>query len=269
LMFAEANRSSRKPTEDLQAYDLVLRALPHLIRVPTLADFRAGIALLDAAIARDPKYALAKAWKVRSYLVARGGRLISMAEFHEISPLAEALVNDYGNDPLVLAFASVAHGFGSDHQDEAAQAARRAVQLSPNSGLVMTSAGWPISYVAAYEEAIGCFERGIRLDPLGHTVGQCRVGIGGCLGFMGRYDDAVAILEQANADAPEYGTTVQGLIINYWAAGRHDDARRMADVLRRMVADLTITSVLPTSPYRRPEQQALLIDAFRGVGIPD
>ncbi|MEM9755250.1 MAG: winged helix-turn-helix domain-containing protein, partial [Pseudomonadota bacterium] len=47
LMFAEANRSSRKPTEDLQAYDLVLRALPHLIRVPTLADFRAGIALLD------------------------------------------------------------------------------------------------------------------------------------------------------------------------------------------------------------------------------
>jgi len=75
LMFAEAGLAQRKPTQDLEAYDLVLRALPHVYGVRTLEDFRKGVALLDQAIARDPGYLMAKAWKVRAYLIARGARM--------------------------------------------------------------------------------------------------------------------------------------------------------------------------------------------------
>jgi TolB-like protein len=85
LMFAEAGLAQGKPTEDLGAYDLVLRALPHVYGVRTLEDFRKGVALLDQAIARDPGYKMAKAWKVRAYLIARGARMISWEENLEVA----------------------------------------------------------------------------------------------------------------------------------------------------------------------------------------
>jgi TolB-like protein len=111
LMCAEAGISQGKPTEDLGAYDLFLRALPHVYRVRTLEDFHKGVALLDEAIARNPGYAMAKAWKVRAYLIARGARMISWEENLEVAPLAQALLAEADDDPLVLVFAGQFHAF--------------------------------------------------------------------------------------------------------------------------------------------------------------
>jgi hypothetical protein len=35
------------------------------------------------------------------------------------------------------------------------------------------------------------------------------------------------------------------------------------------VPDVTLTATLESSPYRRPEQRQMMIDAFRGAGLPD
>jgi hypothetical protein len=43
----------------------------------------------------------------------------------------------------------------------------------------------------------------------------------------------------------------------------------MASEMRRIVPDVTLGAALESSPYRRPEQRQLMIDAFRGVGLPD
>jgi hypothetical protein len=158
LLFAEAGLAQVKPTEDQGAYDLVLRALPHVYRVQTLEDFRKGVALLDQAIARDPDYAMAKAWKVRAYLIARGARMISWDENLEAAPLPKALLAEAGDDPLVLVFAGQFHAFSGWGQEEGTEAVRRARRMCPNSALVNLSAGWPLSYVGAYDEA----DRGVR-----------------------------------------------------------------------------------------------------------
>lgn len=269
LMFAEAGLAQSKPTEDLGAYDLVLRALPHIYRVQTLEDFRKGVALLDQAIARDPGYAMAKAWKVRAYLIARGARMISWEENLEAAPLAQALLAEAGDDPLVLVFAGQFHAFSGWGQLEGAEAARRAQRLCPNSALVNLSAGWPLSYIGAYEEAIQSFDAGIRLDPLGDMAIYCRMGAAMCHMLAGRADTAIDIMEQVVAELPSYGTGLQSLILAYWAAGRTEDACHMAKELRRILPDVTLAATLESSPYRRPEQRQLMIDAFRGVGLPD
>lgn len=269
LIFAEAGLAQGKPTEDLKAYDLVLRALPHIYRVQTLEDFRKGIALLDQAIARDPGYAMAKAWKVRAYLIARGARMISWEETLEAAPLAQALLAEAGDDPLVLVFAGQFHAFSGWGQQEGAEAARRAQRLCPNSALVNLSAGWPLSYIGAYDEAIRSFDAGIRLDPLGDMAIYCRMGAGMCHMLAGRVDTGICIMEQVGAELPSYGTGVQFLLLGYWAAGRTKDARRMAEELRRIVPDVTLEAALESSPYRQPDQRQLMIDAFRGVGLPD
>jgi TolB-like protein len=269
LMFAEAGLSQAKPTEDLGAYDLVLRALPHVYGVPTLEDFRKGVALLDQAIARDPGYRMARAWKVRAYLVARGARMISWEENLEVAPMAQALLAEAGDDPLVLVFSGQFHAFSGWGQAEGAEAVRRARRLCPNSALVNLAAGWPLSYIGAYDEAIEAFETGIRLDPMGDMAIYCRMGAALCHLYAGRVDTALGIMEQNYAELPSYGTRAQSMVLGYWAAGKVEEARRMADVLRGIVPDVTLSAALDSSPYRLPEQRQLMIDAFRGVGLPD
>ena len=269
LMFAEAGIAQAKPTADLGAYDLVLRALPHVYGVRTLEDFRKGVALLDQAIARDPGYKMAKAWKVRAYLIARGARMISWEETLEAAPLAQALLAEAGDDPLVLVFSGQFHAFSGWGQQEGAEAVRRARRLCPNSALVNLSAGWPLSYIGAYDEAIDSFEAGIRLDPLGDMAVYCRMGAGFCHVLAGRTGTGIEIGEQVVAELPSYGSGVNFLLFAYWAAGRIEDARRMAGELRRIVPDVTLSAALESTPYRQPEQRRLMIDAFRGVGLPD
>jgi TolB-like protein len=269
LLFAEAGLAQVKPTEDQGAYDLVLRALPHIYRVQTLEDFRKGVALLDQAIARDPDYAMAKAWKVRAYLIARGARMISWDENLEAAPLAKSLLADAGDDPLVLVFAGQFHAFSGWGQEEGTEAVRRARRMCPNSALVNLSAGWPLSYVGAYDEGIEAFDAGIRLDPLGDMTVYCRMGASLCHLYAGRVETAIGIMEQVYRELPSYGTGVQALILAYWAAGRVEDAKAMGETLRRIVPDITLAATLESSPYKRAEQRQLMSDAFRGAGLPD
>jgi TolB-like protein len=269
LMFAEAGIAQAKPTEDLGAYDLVLRALPHVYGVRTLEDFRKGVALLDQAIARDPGYKMARAWKIRAYLIARGARMISWEENLEVAPMAQALLAEAGDDPLVLVFSGQFHAFSGWGQQEGAEAVRRARRLCPNSALVNLSAGWPLSYIGAYDQAIEAFDAGVRLDPLGDMAIYCRMGAGFCHVMAGRLDTGVEIMEQVVAELPSYGTGVMFLMFAYWAAGRTEDAQRMAGELRHIVPDVTLSAALESSPYRQPDQRQLMIDAYRGVGLPD
>jgi tetratricopeptide (TPR) repeat protein len=101
---------------------------------------------------------MAKAWKVRAYLIARGARMISWEENLEVAPLAQALLAEAGDDPLVLVFSGQFHAFSGWGQAEGAEAVRRARRLCPNSALVNLAAGWPLSYIGAYDEAIEAFE---------------------------------------------------------------------------------------------------------------
>jgi adenylate cyclase len=61
LQGAEIRRSSIKPTDSLDAYDLYLRALSHRYAL-NRESLDEAIRLLDRAIVLDPDYAFAKAF---------------------------------------------------------------------------------------------------------------------------------------------------------------------------------------------------------------
>ena len=268
LLLAEGGRLQGKPTEDMAAYDLVLRAMPHILKVPTLEDFHKGVALLDAAIARDPDYALAKAWKVRAYLIARGARQISWEDYLEIAPLAQSLVAEAHTDPMVMTFAGMAHAMSGWGQSEGAEAVRRGARLCPNSALIQTSAGFPLAYIGAYDEAVTAFERGLRLDPLGEMAVYCRMGAGLSHMFAGRLDTGVAMMAQVRDELPSYATGLIFLCVGYWAQGNLEKAREVAADLARRAPDVTVTSTLSSTPFRQPDQQRLIAEALRAAGVP-
>ena len=103
LRSAEIKRAQRKPVENLQAYDLMLRALPHFHTVTREGLAEAAI-LLRRAIEIDPAYAPGLAylawchWSQVSYnWIDRGTPAVA-----EMIDLARAAVALDGNDPDVL-----------------------------------------------------------------------------------------------------------------------------------------------------------------------
>ena len=107
LRMAEIERAQRKPPGNLQAYDLVLRALSHSYGL-TREGLEEAIRLLRRAIAIDPRYALSFAQLARCswYLVAQGWMHRDNPEIADMLELARAALALDGDDPEVLAIAA-------------------------------------------------------------------------------------------------------------------------------------------------------------------
>ena len=103
LLKAEIQRAQRKPTENLQAYDLMLRAWPHFVR-RSRESLAEAERLLRRAIEIDPGYAPALADLALCHWTRcrRTGWIGPTRPFNEMIHLARAALALDGNDPEVL-----------------------------------------------------------------------------------------------------------------------------------------------------------------------
>jgi adenylate cyclase len=164
---AEIALARRKRPENMQAYDLVLRALPHLW-AHRKEDNAEAIRLLDEAMRLDPDYARAAAiaaWARAQHVVynwtedietirAEGGRLIT-----EASPAV-------GDDPTALCALSTATMLLFGDLDRARHFVERALALDPNNAWAWTRHGFLLAYRGNPEEALKSFEKALTLSPL-------------------------------------------------------------------------------------------------------
>ncbi len=268
LIQAEAGRIRDTPTDSLHAYDLCLKAISLILRMPKADTFRTAVDLLDQAIALDPGYVLAEAWKCRAFLLARGGRYIGQQNMQEIEPVARRLLSDHNNDPLALAFAATTYGYLAADKTTAAQAVRQARAMAPNSGLVLQGAGWVLAYVGAYDEAIDCFERTIRYDPLGPSTGYYHSGMGICQVLSGQVEAGLVSLELGYAENPDYSSSILPLMNAYHLLGRMEEAKVLADKVMRLLPEYTISGNLAVQPFQLPEQLAFVARHSSGLGLP-
>jgi TolB-like protein/Tfp pilus assembly protein PilF len=270
LIVAESGRVTAQPTQDLQAYDLCLQALPNTLRPANVEAFRNAVALLDRAITLDPGYALAKAWKCRAYVVARGARWITKEETKEaVGPVARTLLADKSQDPLVLAFAGFTDAYLNAERDAAVRAVRRAVRMAPNSVLVLNAAGWVEYYVADYDTAISHLRRAVRLDPVGHIGAHSRFCWGLCESLAGRLEVAADILEDCIAEDGANGGVLQPLITVYWHLGRVEEAKRLVPLVLKEMPDFSSKTQISDIAVNDPDGIELVRAAYAGVGLPD
>jgi tetratricopeptide (TPR) repeat protein len=140
--------------------------------------------------------------------------------------------------------------------------------MAPNSGLVLQGAGWVLAYVGAYDEAIDCFERTIRYDPLGQSTGYYRSGMGICQVLSGQVEAGLVSLELGYADNPDFASAILPLMNTYHLLGRMADAKALADKVMRLVPDYTISGNLAVQPFQLPEQRAFVARHSQGLGLP-
>ena len=89
LQVAETARLAKRPTDDLTAYDLYLRA--HAMFFTSARQIPEALRLLEQAIERDPGYGPALAWAARCCL-----RLCMDGRSHDLEAAAKALTSPGG-----------------------------------------------------------------------------------------------------------------------------------------------------------------------------
>jgi TolB-like protein len=259
LQAAEIRRSTARPTNDLTAYDLYLRALAAFFPVTKEGVIEAR-ELLEHAIAIDPRYAPALSWAAQCHLrlVVEGWAEDPETSRRTASDLARRALQVAEHDPGILANAAqVLARFGEDI-GAMIGLVDRALALNPSyargwfvSGLLRVWAGQP-------DLGIEHVETSVRLSPR-ERVGSTLFVIGMAYFFKRQFAEAASKLLASFQDHPGYPPPYRFLAACYAHMGRHDDAREVVARLRA-ITPLVVPNELPE---RNPEHRELLLSGLR------
>jgi adenylate cyclase len=259
LQEAEIRRSSERPTSDLTAYDLYLRALPDCGSLEKRRILRA-LDLLGQAIERDPQYgpALALAALCHQRLELRGWTEDPEAARRSSLDLARQALRVGPDDPNVLALVAFVLGYFGEDIDVATGLIDHCLTLNP-----CFAAGWHWSGVLRIFAgqpglAIQHFETFLRLSPRDRIAAYLS-SIGEAQFFSRRFDEAAANLLESLERAPSFPVTYRVLAACYAHVGRLDEAR---EIVRRLRA-ITPAVMEPATRYRNLELRELFLSGLR------
>jgi adenylate cyclase len=162
---ATHDRAKRKPTGNMAAYECVLTAKV-LHHRSTRDDNTEAQRLLDRALALDPNYAHAHAWKA---CVLGQTWVYDWCDDREATMLRVAAELDIAlglddNDSDVHRILAALNLTRKDH-DKAAYHQERALALNPNYDLVVVQQGEFLTWLGRPEEGIDWIKKAMRLNP--------------------------------------------------------------------------------------------------------
>jgi adenylate cyclase len=163
---AAHDRVQRKPPENLAAYECVLagKLLHHR---SVRADNQEALRMLERAIALDPGYAHAHAWKacVLGQSFVYGWCADVEATMRAvIEELALALSLDENDSDVHRVLAAVNLSIHRDH-DKALYHQERALALNPNDDLIVVQQGEVLTWIGQAEQGIEWIQKAMRLNP--------------------------------------------------------------------------------------------------------
>lgn len=257
LQAAETARSVKRPTTDLTAYDLYLRAyaltLSSSVRIPE------ALRLTEHAIDRDPHYGPALAWASVCCVRLLHEDRSDDREAHRRKGIdfARRALEVADDDPVTLANAAYALAYFGEDIGAMIALVDRALALNPSF-----ARGWHLSGVLRQwadqtDAAIEHIEASLRLSPRAR-VGPQLLTIGAAHFVNRRFDAALPKLLLAIQEDPGYPPPYRYLAATYMHMGRLDDARGVIEQLRR----ITRVIVHPADHLRNPMHRELFLSGL-------
>jgi TolB-like protein/class 3 adenylate cyclase/Tfp pilus assembly protein PilF len=258
LQAAETARSADRPTNDLTAYDLYLRA--YAMALSSSARYAEALRLLESAINRDPNYGPALAWAAFCChrLLLDGRSEDPAADRLKGTAFARRAVEVAGDDPAILANAAYTLGYLGEDIGAMMALVDRALALNPSF-----ARGWFVSgvlrlYAGQPDIAIEHAEASLRLSPRAR-VGWALLTMGAGHFYARRFDEAVPKLLLAIQEDPSLPNPYRYLAACYAHMGRLDEAQA---IVRRLRAITGV--VIPDLTYlRNAEHRAFYLAGLR------
>jgi TolB-like protein len=265
LQAAETARSSDRPTQDLTAYDLYLRA--YAMVLASTRQTPEALGLMEQAIERDPRYGPALAWAAYCCfrLVGDGRSRDREGDRRKGIDFARRALEVASDDPGILVNAALVLAYFGEDINAMIALVDHALSLNPSF-----ARGWNISsslrnWAGQPDIAIEHMEASLRLSSRAR-VGTSMVGIGSSHFVSRRFEQAVPILQRAIQEDPSHPLSYRYLAACYAHMGRLNEAR---DIVLRLRAVTSV--VIPDLGYlRNPEYRELFLSGLRlAVGEAD
>jgi adenylate cyclase len=259
LRAAETARAARRPTNDLSAYDLYLRAFA--MKSTAYRQTRGALALLEEAILRDPQYAPALGLAaVCCHLLASDASAPDREAIRRQGvEFGRRAVEVGGDDPGALADSAMALAAFGEDIDAMMLLVDRALALNPGYARGWHSSGFLRLWAGQTDVAIEHAAMALRLSPRAQA-GITSFLIGAALFFSRRFAEAIPRLRVAIEDQPVFHTTYRFLAACYAHMGLLDEARVTIARLRALTPAVMVNYPLP---FRDPLQRELYFSGLR------
>jgi tetratricopeptide (TPR) repeat protein len=273
LLLIETDRVSRKPTENLDAYDLYLRALAETYK-RTQESLNESIRLSRRALELDPAFAPAMARIAGSRMMQMHFHWIPAAgaEVEEGMHMARQALAATRDNPEVLRNAGFALANLAGETETALTAVNRAIELNPNYAFAYAQRGILLAYLNRPDEAIAAAERAIRLSPNDPTaLFSSYLALGLAHLFAGRYEEALSWADRAWGSVRNAGLSALRLKLSLCGyLGRREAASECLLRLRETDPEPTIAIVMrDVVKGMSPELVARIADGLRKAGLPE
>jgi TolB-like protein/class 3 adenylate cyclase/tetratricopeptide (TPR) repeat protein len=266
---AEIERSRRKPTENLVAYDYYLQAMSCTHKFTKEANEQA-LHLFQRAIDLDPEFAssFAQAALCYSQRKAFGWSANPKLDAEHAELLARKALNLAKDDPLVLACSAMALAFVVGQVEEGAGYAKKATDLDPNLAAGWYWRGWTQIYLGK-AEAVEHFQKAIRLSPLDPRIYTAYSGVAYGYFLAEQYDDASKWAEAALMENSKYLVAHLIAMACHALSGRLDAAKEVCSRAMQLDPPPRISSILERVPLRRQHDISRLTEGCRLAGMPE
>ena len=271
LRQSEIERTARKPTESLDAYDLFLRALAQAY-VYTEQAISEAISLSQRSLAIDSSYAPAAAligWCRLAQRVQGWGAVSDIDVTRSVSLAREAIeAAKEDSEPLWRAAFTIS-AFAGDHV-AAATAIDRALVVNPNSAGAWMARGWVYCYQRQPIPAIAAFERALRLSPLDPRSFHITAGRALAHIVAGQYNEAIEWADRSLSELPRYGPAIRTKVVAYAQMGRIGEAQALLARMIELQPRLTIAGFRSYAATNfPPELLSIYTDGLRKAGLPE
>ena len=225
---AEIQRVKRKRPDDLDAYDLYLRAVAHMYEVTPQARTEA-MTYVEKALAIDPDYADAHgvaAWCYFARSLWEGEPTDAFRD--EALMHARAVQTLQSEDATTLAHAAIALALATHDFESALTMIDRAVALNPSSAHAYGHGAVINVWSGRYDAAIALAEKALRLSPFDPLAVMPLAAMAGARLRRGEYELAIQSARLALQVYPTHAPSHLITIVSHMRIGRTDEARAAA-----------------------------------------
>jgi TolB-like protein/Tfp pilus assembly protein PilF len=265
LLEAEGIRSQNRSPEDLDAWDMLIRANSLFWRL-TKDESQAAIAILKQVVERHPFYAPAHSMLAFVLLVSRqGGWHMMEPQVTQAASLAARAVELDDSDPWAH-FALGFVAFTGRRTDEAVEEFQRALDLNPNFAAAHGFLGCALALDGRSDRAIDHIERAIRMSPHDPQNALHNASLAAAHYHAGRYAQAVGFGRKAIQQRFELSIGHRIYVASLAQAGRIDEARAALARLQELHPENSIAWIERNSPHT-PQPMAKFLEGFRKAGL--
>ena len=266
----EAARVGDRPTESLDAYHCVLKAMA-LLYLFTSESYQAAGELLERAIALDPSYAQAYAYLAwwLNFRIGEGWSVNPDADRARALTVSQRAIELDREDAFVLAVGGHVLAFLGRKPREAIDLFDQALAINQNSAFAWGLSALTLSYLGRPDEALERLQNVWRLNPFDPLNFYFWITSGIAEFVAGRYAEAIAWLSKSRRANPRFIACLRMLAASLALSGDEVEAQAVARDLLAIEPSFRVSTFISWYPLQRKDDLARLEAGLLAAGLPN